>query len=98
LPSQKAAFEHFESHPHEIGDEEDFQMYPHNGMNYINYLNFYITLDNRTAPCPDNVFLWPQPASFKISNVFYEGLKLRLLYVETQEPLLNIRVNWQLQP
>jgi hypothetical protein len=52
----------------------------------------------RTEQCPDDVFVLPITASFKINDNVYEGTQVHLDHVEQVDPLFTMRANWHLQP
>jgi len=85
--------------PRREHDERGFiQIKPHHGSNLIYCPKSFITFDGKTAPCPEDVFILPIVASFKINNVEFQGSQVHLDHVQTVDPLFTTRTNWHLQP
>jgi len=80
-------------------DEKDFiQIKPHHGMNHIYCPKSFITIDSRTEPCPEDVFVLPITATFKINDFEFKGSQVHLDHVELVDPLFTMRANWHLRP
>jgi hypothetical protein len=80
-------------------DEKGFvQIKPHHGQNHIYCPKSTITIDGRTEPCPEDVFVLPITATFKVNDELFEGSQVHLDHLETMDPLFTMRANWHLQP
>jgi hypothetical protein len=55
-------------------------------------------MEVRTEPCPEDVFVLPVTATFKIKDEMFEGSQIHLDHVERMDPLFTMRANWHLQP
>jgi hypothetical protein len=74
------------------------QVQPHHGFNHIYCPKSFITIDDRTEFCPEDVFVLPITVSFKINNVAYTGSQVQLDHVAMIDPLFTMRANGHFQP
>lgn len=108
-PSNECLVSLFEDEPKYFGmercepkrnqDERDFiQLKPVHGSMHIYCPGSQLTIGGRTQPCPDEIFVLPITASFKINNDEYHGSQVHLDHVEKIDPLFTMKANWHLQP
>jgi hypothetical protein len=80
-------------------DEKGFiQIKPHHGQNNIYCPKSTNLMEGRTEPCPEDVFVLPITATFKINDEMFEGSQVHLDHGERMDPLLTMRANCHLQP
>ncbi|OXA44959.1 Copia protein [Folsomia candida] len=80
-------------------DEVNFiQVKQQEGMNHIYCQGNKLTIEGKTQPCPDGVFVLPAALTFKINNNMYTASQLNLDQEEKYDPLFTAKANWHLQP
>lgn len=81
------------------GDERDFvQTKAQQGLNHIYCPLSQITIEGRTYPCANDVFVLPASASFKLNNNVYDSSQINYEHADLADPLFTMKANWHLQP
>jgi hypothetical protein len=96
------ATKHFEvdrciaSHPM---DEYDFvQVKPTSSGFHVYCPQSNMTIDGRTLPCPDSVFLLPLNTNFSINEHDFVTSSLNIHHQEIHDPLFTLKANWHINP
>ena len=85
-----------DTHPH---DELHYiQIKPYHGSHHIYCPGNTLMVEEKPLECPNDVFLLPMSASFKINNMLYNGSQVYLEHKEQIDPLFAMKANWNLQP
>jgi len=74
------------------------QIKPYHGFVHLYCRGGKITMDNHTQACPDDVFVLPLSASFKINDQEFTGSNVQLNQQYRPDPLFTIRTNRHIQP
>jgi hypothetical protein len=74
------------------------QIKPFHGSNHVYCPGSTLEIFGKNESCPEEVFLLPMTASFRINGMEYKGSQVHLDHQEKVDPLFTMKTNWQLQP